>query len=383
MNELSNLATQTLFAELTQRALDAEFDDLYDERGTFTRKRIKSREYWYYQRDEDGDRKFTYVGPVADSAINDRVKKFEVIKVSFRQRREIVRALIAAGLPSPDAMSGALIEGLWRAGFFRLRGVLVGTLAFQCYSGILGTRLSSVSLRTSDADLAQFYDVSRLVRDSMPPILDVLRAVDGTFEPVPSVTRPYRAARFRTNAGYLVEFLTPNRGSEANQGKPTVMPALGGAAATPLRYLDFLIHDPVRSVVLYKGGLPVWVPSPERYAIHKLIVAVVRREDPAKVAKDISQAEQLIRICLPQRSYSLFEAWVEASERGPSWRTNLKRGREMLPKQLRDQFIFTLETHGWTESKWRTQRPPRIAKKAHTPAKKGKTAKRPATARRK
>lgn len=50
MNEIS-LATQTLFSELVQRALDAEFDETFDERGQFKRKRIKGRLYWYYQRD--------------------------------------------------------------------------------------------------------------------------------------------------------------------------------------------------------------------------------------------------------------------------------------------------------------------------------------------
>jgi hypothetical protein len=376
MDDEINLATQTIFAELAQRSLDAEFDAFYDERGNFGRKRIQSRLYWYYKRDVGGTKKFTYVGPVSDKAINERIKKFDSIKVNFRQRRQIVRALIAAGLPSPDTMTGELIEALWKAGFFRLRGVLVGTQAFQCYSGLLGARLSGTSLRTGDADLAQFYDVSRLVQDSMPPILDVLQGVNPSFRPLPSVVRPYRAARFQTSAGYLVEFLTPNRGSQTNQGKPAVMPALGGAAATPLRYLDFLIRDPVRSVVLYKGGVPVWVPSPERYAIHKLIVAVVRRDDPAKSTKDIFQAEQLIRICLSQRSYALFEAWVEATERGPTWSLNLRRGREMLSQQLRNQFIFSLETYGWTERKWRTQTLARKKSGTSKPARKEKPPKR-------
>jgi hypothetical protein len=42
------------------------------------------------------------------------------------------------------------------------------------------------------------------------------------------------------------------------------MPALGGAAAIPLRHLDFLIHQPERSVLLYKGGVPVTVPRARR-----------------------------------------------------------------------------------------------------------------------
>jgi hypothetical protein len=360
--EPGNLALQTMHAELTQRALDAEFDELYDERGMFTRKRIKTREYWYYKRGEGGKKHYTYVGPVGDKAINERVKKFDAIKANYRQRREMVRALLAAGMQGPDPVASELIEALSRAGFFRLRGVLVGTLAFQCYGGILGTRLTGTSLQTSDADLAQFYDVSHLVGDSMPPILEVLRKVDPTFRAIPNVFYPGLATRFTTSTGYLVEFLTPNRGSDDNQGRPAEMPALGGASALPLRYLDFLIRDPIRSVVLYKGGIPVRIPSPERYAVHKLIVAVRRAQEPSKASKDVAQAEQLIRACLSQRSFLLFETWVEACDRGPSWRDHLKRGRSMLPEALRDAFILSLQTHGWSESRLTERRPRKNAK---------------------
>jgi hypothetical protein len=44
-----DLATQTLFAALLQRALDAEFDADFPEKGRFVRKRLKGRLYWYYQ----------------------------------------------------------------------------------------------------------------------------------------------------------------------------------------------------------------------------------------------------------------------------------------------------------------------------------------------
>ena len=361
MPDATNFALQTMFAELTQRALDAEFDELYDERGGFNRKRIGTKDYWYYKQSQDGQKKFMYVGPVGDKAINARVKKFEDIKSDFKQRRDMVRALTAAGMPSPDPMAGAVIEALWKGGFFRLRGILVGTLAFQCYAGILGIRLRGVSLKTGDADLAQFFDVSHLVGDTMPPILDVLRQADATFAPVPNLNHPHRITRFRTaSTRYMVEFLTPNRGSEDNQSEPAEMPSLGGASAQPMRYLDYLIHDPIRSVVLHKGGIPVRVPAPEKFAVHKLMVAVLRRDEPAKSAKDINQASQIIEACLPQRSYALFEAWTEAVERGPAWRENLTRGRQMLSLELLDQLIFSLRTHGWQEKKLVPKQPKKL-----------------------
>ena len=139
--ESITLATQTMFAELQQRCLDAEFDELYDERGTFRRKLSKGRMYWHHQRKIAGKVVNIYVGPVTDKSITDRVKRFAEIKSDFKGRQEMVRALAATGLPTPDATSGAVVEAMWKAGFFRLRGVLVGTVAFQAYAGPLGIRL--------------------------------------------------------------------------------------------------------------------------------------------------------------------------------------------------------------------------------------------------
>jgi len=345
-----NIATQTMFAELTQRALDSQFDELYDERGRFFKRRIKTREYWYYSRSVRGKKQTSYVGPVGDKDISKRVRQFSSIKSDFRQRRDLVRALMAVGLPAPDPMAGAVLEALWKGGFFRLRGVLIGTLAYQSYAGILGIKLPGMSLRTGDADLAQFYDISHMVKDSIPPILDVLQQVDSTFSPVPNLHRKH-VTRYRTGIGYFVDFLTPNRGSDKHQGAPAVMPALGGASAQPMRYLDYLIHDTVWAVALHKGGIPIRVPTPARFAIHKLIVATQRKLDPAKSDKDIAQAQNIIRACLANRSYDLYEAWVEACDRGPTWRQLLKRGRSMLGEAVRNDFIFSLETHGWSEKR--------------------------------
>nr|WP_312002374.1 GSU2403 family nucleotidyltransferase fold protein [Bradyrhizobium hereditatis] len=62
--------------------------------------------------------------------------------------------------------------------------MLVGTVAYQCYSAVLGTRLDAVAMQTGDADFAQFHEISVAVGDSMPPILEVLRRVDPTFREV-------------------------------------------------------------------------------------------------------------------------------------------------------------------------------------------------------
>jgi hypothetical protein len=138
-----DLATQTMFAELLQRSLDAEFDETFSVRGTFRRKKSKGRFYWHHQERVGGKVVSKYVGPVSDKSITDRVSRFAEIKSSFKRRQEMVRALTAAGLPTPDPISGAVIEAMWKEGFFRLRGVLVGRWRFKPMLGRLASVLEA------------------------------------------------------------------------------------------------------------------------------------------------------------------------------------------------------------------------------------------------
>ncbi len=329
-----DLAAQTLFAELLQRSLDAEFDAEYRENGTFQRKRSKGREYWHFQW-RDGDQiRNKYVGPVGDRDITDRVERFATLKASFKRRQTLIRALAAAGLPTPDALSGHIVEALWKAGFFRLRGVLVGTLAFQTYAGVLGIELGRRPLMTQDADFAQFWGVSENIGESIAPPLTILRGVDSTFREVPHTGDPFISARFRNGRDYLVDFLTPIRGSDKHQGKPVRMRALAGSGAEPLRHLDFLIHKPERSVLLHGGGVPVTVPRAEAFAIHKLIVAV-ERGNQAKSAKDIQQAGMLIEALAAKRPAELAQSWQQAWTAGRNWRKKLESGRARLASNER------------------------------------------------
>lgn len=330
------LASQTMFAELLQRAMDAEFDANFDERGRFYQTRSSGKTYWYYRRRAEGKERNVYVGPADDEALTTRIERFQdIIKPDFRERRQLLRQLLTAGLPRPDSTSAAVIEALWKAGFFRLRGVMVGTVAFQCYAGLLGLRLPGAQLRTEDADFALDFAIAQKVSDRMPNMLDVLHGVDESFMPVPHQSDTARVTRFKSGSGFLVEFLTSNRGSDDYQSRPADMPALGGASAQPLRHLDFLIREPERSLLLYKGGIPVTVPAPERYAVHKMLISSERKANPAKARKDVEQAEILIIALGNQRPYELAEAWFEAWQRGPRWREKMRAGMMRMTNEAR------------------------------------------------
>jgi hypothetical protein len=124
------------------------------------------------------------------------------------------------------------------------------------------------------------------------------------------------------------------------------MPALGAVAAQPLRFLDYLIFQPVRAVLLHGAGVPVLVPAPERYAIHKLIVASRRRHDKegsAKSRKDLIQAETLMQALIEQRqSEAIAEAYAEAWERGPAWRDAISGSMRLLDERKQPEITAAL-----------------------------------------
>ena len=337
MKEL-DLSYRTLFAELLQRSLDASFQAEFPLEARFVEVPVKGRSYWYLDQPENGKIQRTYVGPKEDEEISRRVAAFRALKNDLRSRRKLVSTLTReAGLPVPDRFVGDVVEALANAGLFRLRAVLIGTVAFQTYAGLLGVRLPNAALQTGDADFAQFHSISTAVGDSLPPVLDVLQAIDPTFREVPHQTVGRRSTAFMNEARFRVEFLTPNRGSSDHDRQAAAMPALGGAFAQPLRFLDFLIFEPVRSLLLHKSGVPVVVPSPERYAVHKLIVATRRRADEdgaSKRSKDIVQVDRLIEALAQTRHQSdLALAYDEAWNRGPAWRDALKQGLSYLPSR--------------------------------------------------
>jgi hypothetical protein len=185
---------------------------------------------------------------------------------------------------------------------------------------------------TQDADFAQFWGISENISDSIEPPLKVLRAVDETFREVPHVGDPFISTRYRNGRDYLVDCLTPNRGSDYHLGKPTRMRALAGTGAEPLRHLDFLIHTTERSVLLHGGGIPVTVPRAEAFPVHKLLVAV-ERVNQAKSVKDIERAGLLIDALAVRRPKELAAAWQKAWDAGRNWRKKLDAGRARLTSE--------------------------------------------------
>ena len=127
---------------------------------------------------------------------------------------------------------------------------------------------------------------------------------------------------------FVVDFLAPSFGEREG---PQKLEALG-VWAQGLHFLNFLIRDPISAVALYREGVLVQVPRPERFAIHKLIVASRRHGGPdeAKARKDRAQADFLIRVLAEDRPDDLAEAYDHAMSQGPRWRERIASSLERM-----------------------------------------------------
>lgn len=331
------LAVQTLYAELLERARVDAFETAFTAEGTFAAKTVKGRRYWYFSEPTGDGRRQRYVGPETADLLA-RVEAHRKAHGERKDRRQLVSTLVrSGGLPQPLRPIGDVVQAMAGAGVFRLRAVLVGTVAYQTYGAVLGCRLPSALVQTGDVDIAQFPAVSAAVEDRIDlNMLDVLRTADESFRPIPTLHEPGRAHAYQAKSGVRVEFLAPNRGPDSDE--PVALPALQ-TDALQLRFLDFLIRETEPAVLLHGSGVLVEVPLAERFAVHKLLLHGLRHEASIKAGKDLAQATVLLDAVGALRPEALRHVLDEVRARGRRWSDLLLAGLGILDPAVRDDVL--------------------------------------------
>lgn len=310
------LALQTTYRDLLERHMRRPTPET---EGSVLRVENKSNAYWVVRR-RVGDCVVEHrLGP-DNETVREKVERLrrenEALLAWNRDAGSLVAQLRAARMPTPTVGTGKLINALARAGLFRSGGVLAGTHAFGLYALELGARLRDSLAVTEDVDIAAERSVRVITGDqaSLTASLEGigLRPVAGPGEMHP--------VRWETFDGVVLDILTPRR-----RGSKDLVHHEGlGVWAQALAYLEFSLVEPIDAVVLYREGIPVRIPAPERYAIHKLIVASARTgTHRAKVEKDLAQVAALIEVLTASRPYELGAALADARGRGPKWRAAL------------------------------------------------------------
>lgn len=325
------LAIHTNVADLIDQLRIAQIET-FGRGVSFLRRERKGRFYWYVRSPQvQGDRKERYLG-LETPELLATIEAAKASKTAVDGRRMIVRALRAAGLHAPDERTARILRALSAAGAFRLRAAVVGTVAFQTYGALLGFTLPSQAVRTGDLDIAQDYGVSIALDDALEVgFLEVLRSADPAFSPVPKLD-PGKSATYRTPDGYAVDVLTTSR--DAGDAETSRLAALK-TDATPLRFMDFLLRETIDAVVLQEDGVLIRVPTPARYAVHKLMISRKRSQANPKRRKDLEQAQALIHALAQDDPFALREAYAEARGRGEVWRKLLDEAVTLLPETAR------------------------------------------------
>ena len=303
------LTLQTVYQDLLQAHLDRAPDDMT---GSPHLRKSDGKAFWYATvRAPGGAHQQYFIGP-DDERTRLRIERWDAARENARAFRanasEKAAALRAARLPALDMTTGKVLRALALAGAFRLGGVLVGTHAFRLYDLELGARLT-------DLDLASFEKLSLAVDDHAEPELPVVLQSLG-MSPIGSLNAK-KPTRWRMpDSDFTIDFLAP---SFDDKEGPQKLEALG-VWAQGLHFLNFLIRDPISAVALYREGVLVQIPRPERYAVHKLIVAA-RRRGPgrSKAQKDLEQARALITALAETRPFELSAVYEEARQQGDAW----------------------------------------------------------------
>jgi hypothetical protein len=104
--------------------------------------------------------------------------------------------------------------------------------------------------------------------------------------------------------------------------------------------------------LLHGAGVPVLIPSPERYAIHKLIIGSRRKEErdaTGKSSKDRLQARSIIEAMIANRQHAdLASAFTEAWDRGDHWKAAIRTSIATYDDEFQSSLRAEL-TRGITE----------------------------------
>jgi hypothetical protein len=207
-----------------------------------------------------------------------------------RDLQASTRLLAREGYSLLSAKHLATLAPLSRHKVFDAGEVLVGTHAFEVIVNRLGIRVAVFA--TEDVDIARPGKLA-LGKPPRGGLLELLRESGIDFVGVPGFKRgaPPTSFKEKGRSRLTLDLLVLTAGDEIE-----TLPVPGlNAHATGLPYLRYLLSETQMGAAISTHGVAaVRVPLPERFALHKLIVAQLRTGRTEKSRKDLRQAAVLI-----------------------------------------------------------------------------------------
>jgi hypothetical protein len=323
------LSAQTAYAQLFDATLASDLSrSVASLRGSFARKTVKARDYWYFQyTDLGGTLRQFYVGPDSEHV---RHLVTEAKKRGSEPLLPLARSAVALGCAPLLPRHFRAIRRLAEYGFFRAGGLLIGTHAFLTYGNILGVKWGESS-RTQDIDLAH---AGKNLAVALPSNLqvDTHAAIDSLqlgLLPIGGLSGSSGATYLNPrDPEFRLDFLTTlHRGKEAPYEHPQLRITL-----QPLKFMEYLLENVGQAAVFCdEGSVIVNIPHPARYALHKLLVFGERKGSfLQKSRKDLLQAQALLVNLRATRAWEVEEYWADLVSRGAGWTRRAKQGVNAL-----------------------------------------------------
>lgn len=190
-------------------------------------------------------------GPVGDAGADAKAEELREKIRALGGALKSIRLLAREGFKIADAKTYATVASLYNHHLFQAGASLVGSHAYGALLNQLGVRAAQYATRD----------------------VDIARSAQLAFATAPQLSSPELKAH-----------------------------------ATALPYLKYLLGDTQETAILAREGCcMVRVPTPERFALHKLIVSQLRKGG-GKAVKDVSQASVLFAVLSDRHPGALADA---------------------------------------------------------------------------
>lgn len=246
--------------------------------------------YTYIQWKDGGKWQYQYLKKESPESVRIELQqRKKLYRLQVHRSRHLARIAVKSGIIPLRGFSESVINILSENHIIYGNGLLVGTFAFLAYQHMLGFSALNNLARTTDLDIAR---PKELLHNTTPVSLSsILEQTGENFYPDGPGGK---ITKYVFENGFRIENLYPH-----HSGPPEriVSPARTGftdCGAEMLTHFSMLTDTPVTSILYSrKGAIPVSVPDPVSFTIHKILVAAKRKEKN-KAIKDISQAAVLV-----------------------------------------------------------------------------------------
>lgn len=281
--------TTSLYSYLFEEALANESITICPGiQGAFSKETRRNSDYWYWVGRNNGKVTRIYIGPdnqeTKDLVVSLENRKY-LAKQAISSMKKTAAAYRGAGgqlIEPPTFKIMAPLAYLFRKGVF-----VIGSHGFLSICNALG-----ISSFTGDDQKI----ISLAIPDERKAVSDVSSEFDKHFVKVIGKSLSSKSK---------VNFFTADRGSK----KPVYFDDLG-VAAEPMRFIDYLLGgEPFKGLVIGSYAIPVHLPNPARFAIHKLIISqCADREFNGWPQQDIAQAAVLLDYLIQEDAEQVVDA---------------------------------------------------------------------------